>query len=301
MCDEGSGEVVVAVHGNPTWSFYYRELIEAGRLRFWRPTTWGAGCGTDPMTMPISSPRAPGRRFREPLWITWTSTSATSSSSARLAAPRPATREGQAARDTQHGAFHLPHIEALPWQLRLIRDAPLRERPGPRSPSGFTGAATRFGVTRRPMGERGAQHLLLPMTPRKTTARCLRFVEDAGGTASRHQITGNTFTDKPILICWGDQDFVLDHHFLAEDGWGGEARRFADGEHIHVEDYRRRDRADHQGTRNPHRHGLAPFFLPFSFSLSQRSSRGRGGRRKMTEKGWLARHRDSIARTMGEQ
>src|ERR1700719_1058835 len=27
--DEGEGEPVVMVHGNPTWSFYYRKLAEA--------------------------------------------------------------------------------------------------------------------------------------------------------------------------------------------------------------------------------------------------------------------------------
>ena len=29
--DEGSGEPVVMLHGNPTWSFYYRHLIDALR------------------------------------------------------------------------------------------------------------------------------------------------------------------------------------------------------------------------------------------------------------------------------
>ena len=29
--DEGDGEPVVAVHGNPTWSFYYRELVKGLR------------------------------------------------------------------------------------------------------------------------------------------------------------------------------------------------------------------------------------------------------------------------------
>ncbi|NTV66054.1 MAG: alpha/beta hydrolase, partial [Oscillochloris sp.] len=29
--DEGSGPPVVMVHGNPTWSFYYRHLIAALR------------------------------------------------------------------------------------------------------------------------------------------------------------------------------------------------------------------------------------------------------------------------------
>ncbi|MBW2369394.1 MAG: hypothetical protein JRH15_16110 [Deltaproteobacteria bacterium] len=27
--DEGAGDPVVMVHGNPTWSFYYRSLIKA--------------------------------------------------------------------------------------------------------------------------------------------------------------------------------------------------------------------------------------------------------------------------------
>ena len=27
--DEGSGEMVVMLHGNPTWSFYFRDLIRA--------------------------------------------------------------------------------------------------------------------------------------------------------------------------------------------------------------------------------------------------------------------------------
>ncbi|HBC75432.1 MAG TPA: hypothetical protein DC017_11400, partial [Candidatus Wallbacteria bacterium] len=27
--DEGAGETVVMLHGNPTWSFYYRNLITA--------------------------------------------------------------------------------------------------------------------------------------------------------------------------------------------------------------------------------------------------------------------------------
>ena len=32
--DEGQGEAVVMVHGNPTWSFYYRDLVRALRDRY---------------------------------------------------------------------------------------------------------------------------------------------------------------------------------------------------------------------------------------------------------------------------
>jgi haloalkane dehalogenase len=32
--DEGSGEPIVFCHGNPTWSFLYRDIIAALRNRF---------------------------------------------------------------------------------------------------------------------------------------------------------------------------------------------------------------------------------------------------------------------------
>ena len=43
--DEGSGEAVVAVHGNPTWSFYYRGLVRELRivLRVFVPDLFGCG------------------------------------------------------------------------------------------------------------------------------------------------------------------------------------------------------------------------------------------------------------------
>ena len=34
--DEGSGDVLLLVHGNPTWSFYWRELIRAWSPRYRR-------------------------------------------------------------------------------------------------------------------------------------------------------------------------------------------------------------------------------------------------------------------------
>ena len=48
--DEGSGEPVVMVHGNPTWSFYYRELIKSlsGRYRTIAPDHIGCGLSDIP-------------------------------------------------------------------------------------------------------------------------------------------------------------------------------------------------------------------------------------------------------------
>ena len=43
-----------------------------------------------------------------------------------------------------------------------------------------------------------------------------------------------------MLVCWGDKDFVFDHHFLAEFVRifpDAEVHRFADGGHYILEDY----------------------------------------------------------------
>src|SRR5437660_11594597 len=43
--DEGAGEPVVMVHGNPTWSFYYRNLVLALRDRYRCVVPDHVGCG----------------------------------------------------------------------------------------------------------------------------------------------------------------------------------------------------------------------------------------------------------------
>ena len=48
--DEGAGEPVVMVHGNPTWSFYYRDLVRrlSGRYRCVVPDHVGCGLSDKP-------------------------------------------------------------------------------------------------------------------------------------------------------------------------------------------------------------------------------------------------------------
>ncbi|MBI2231714.1 MAG: alpha/beta fold hydrolase, partial [Deltaproteobacteria bacterium] len=43
--DEGQGEPVVMLHGNPTWSFYYRRLIKDLRARYRVIAPDHMGCG----------------------------------------------------------------------------------------------------------------------------------------------------------------------------------------------------------------------------------------------------------------
>jgi len=52
--DEGSGETLVMVHGNPTWSFYFRNLILAfrDRYRVLAPDHMGCGLSDKPQDYP---------------------------------------------------------------------------------------------------------------------------------------------------------------------------------------------------------------------------------------------------------
>ena len=43
--DEGTGDPVLMIHGNPTWSFYYRELIKALAPNFRTIVPDHIGCG----------------------------------------------------------------------------------------------------------------------------------------------------------------------------------------------------------------------------------------------------------------
>ena len=43
--DEGAGDPVVIIHGNPTWSFYYRKLVEGLSERFRTIVPDHIGCG----------------------------------------------------------------------------------------------------------------------------------------------------------------------------------------------------------------------------------------------------------------
>ncbi len=52
--DEGNGPVVVMLHGNPTWSFYYRDLVIAlrGKYRVIVPDHMGCGFSDKPQKYP---------------------------------------------------------------------------------------------------------------------------------------------------------------------------------------------------------------------------------------------------------
>ena len=177
--DEGRGETVVMLHGNPNWSYYYRNLVVALRDRYRCLVPDHIGCGM--------SDKPDERRYEFSL-------------AQRVADLEHWLDKLQAVRDltlivhdwggmigmayaTKHpdrikrlvvlntGAFHLPATKPVPWQLKLAR-----------SPFGallvrgfgtFSRGAVQSCVTRRPMpGEPTARRMTRGPTDSLSIALC---------------------------------------------------------------------------------------------------------------------------------
>jgi len=251
--DEGRGEVVVAVHGNPTWSFYYRDLVRDLRKdhRMVVPDHMGCGLsdkpGDDRYDYTLRRRIDDFGRLMDRLELTdinlvvhdwggmiglgWAVHHADRIK--RLVVLNTA-------------AFHLPKSKPFPWQLWMVRDTPL----GPlmvRGLNAFSRGASRVACTRKKLSREIRDAYCAPYDSWNDRIATLRFVQDiplkpgergydiVSDTAARLDV----FRDRPVLVCWGDNDFVFDHHFLAE--WqriypGAEVHRYPDCGHYILED-----------------------------------------------------------------
>lgn len=63
--DEGAGEVLLLSHGNPTWSFYWREIIRAMRDRYRVIAVDHIGCGLSDKPSPRDYPYRLARRVAD--------------------------------------------------------------------------------------------------------------------------------------------------------------------------------------------------------------------------------------------
>jgi pimeloyl-ACP methyl ester carboxylesterase len=143
-------------------------------------------------------------------------------------------------------AFPLPAAKALPASLALART------PGigallVRGANAFCRGAIRYCVTRRPMPRAVAAGYLEPYDSWAHRIAVHRFVQDiplepadrAYPTVRSTADALERLADKPMLICWGLQDFVFDRHFL--DEWvhrfpSAEVHAFEDCGHYVLED-----------------------------------------------------------------
>jgi haloalkane dehalogenase len=247
--DEGTGPVIVLVHGNPTWSFYFRDLISGLRDRYRVIAMDHIGCGLSdkPQKYPYTLATHIGNFSRlmdhleldsvslgvhdwgGPIGFGW-------------ATQNPARVERLFVFNT--AAFL---GGKMPLRIRICGWPVL----GPLLVRGFNGfcraAIFMAAKNKSRMTSEVAAGYLAPYNSWANRIAILRFVQDIpfGPHVPSHavfqQIESNlgAVSDKPMTIFWGMQDFCFTPGFLSQ--WTQHfpeaiVHRFEDAGHYVVED-----------------------------------------------------------------
>ncbi len=251
--DEGRGETVVMVHGNPTWSFYFREAVKAlrGRYRCIVPDHIGMGLSDKPDD---GHYRYTLKRRVDDL----------EELLEQLAPTGPVTLVvhdwggmigmGWAVRHPQRVArvvalntscFRLPAEKTLPWPLILSR-TPLGAfliRGG----NAFARVAARTCARKRPLSKALRAAYTAPYRGWRERIATLRFVQDIPLSRMDPAWEEVVFIEEnlhalsatPMFLPWGMKDWVFDRRFL--DGWRArfpraEVKTFDDCGHYLLDD-----------------------------------------------------------------
>lgn len=251
--DEGDGPPVVMVHGNPSWSFYFRTLVQSMREAYRVIVPDHIGCGL--------SEKPDDRRYRHTLEQRIDDLEA-------LLGHLGVTKEitliahdwggmigmGYVVRDPSRikrialmntSAFLLPAMKPFPWELRLTR-TPLGALLV-RGLNAFARGAVARCVTKQPMPADVAAMYLGPYGSWGERRGILRFVQDiplypidpAYPIVKQVEDTLPRLAHLPLLICWGSRDFIFDDVFLSawrEKAPHAEILRFPDAGHYVLED-----------------------------------------------------------------
>lgn len=252
--DEGAGEPIVMLHGNPTWSYYFRRLVLdlRDRYRIIVPDHIGCGLSEKPDDSRYHYTLASRIRDLEALLdhlridqkLTLVLHDWGGIIGMAYASRRPERIKRLIVLNT--AAFHLPRGKRLPASLQIFR-VPVLGALLARGFNSFCRGAATHCCTRRPMPAEVRQAYLAPYNSWKNRIAVLRFVQDIPlrpGDACYELVSEiqnglSRFQSLPMLIGWGEQDFVFDKGFLAE--WQrhfpqAEVHRFADVGHYVLED-----------------------------------------------------------------
>jgi haloalkane dehalogenase len=250
--DEGprSDEAVLMLHGNPTWSFYYRELVQAARetLRCVVPDHIGMGFSEKPpnydytLATRIADIEALvaslGLKRVHLVVHDW---------GGAIGFGFATRHPGMIGRIVilNTAAFASPHI---PARIALCQ-APLLGPLLVRGCNGFAWPATRMAMHARALTPDEKRAYLLPYDSWANRVAVNAFVRDipmrrshpSWATLAAVEEGLGQFRDREVQILWGGRDFCFDDRFLAR--WRGifpaaGVTRFADAGHYVLEDAR---------------------------------------------------------------
>lgn len=246
--DEGASdaEPLVMLHGNPSWSFYYRKLVKAlaADYRCIVPDHIGMGLSTKPAEEEYEfslDRRVDDLAFLLEELNVHEQITLVLHDWGGMIGMAYATRFPERIKRLvilNTAAFHLPKGKSVPWQLKISR-LPVVNAILNQGLNAFARGAVKYCMTRKRMTSDVAKAYLAPYDSWNNRLAVRRFVEDIPlkpgdvGYDTIDKVDRNLaqFRQLPMLICWGLKDFVFDHHFLNE--W---IRRFPDAKVNQFED-----------------------------------------------------------------
>lgn len=252
--DEGHGDPIVMVHGNPTWSFYFRELINAlsSHYRTIAPDHIGCGLSDKPGAHLYGfglKNRADDLEYLlDQLGIKKNITLILHDWGGMIgmayAVRHPERVRRLVVLNTY--AFLPPSDYRVPWAAYFVRNAGPLASLAVLGLNLFTLAALRLNSSQGLTSD-VKKGLTAPYNCWHHRIAVLRFVQDiplshkdpSYQLAKRVDDNLTMFSETPILVCWGEHDFVFNHQFLKE--WqnrfpNAQVYRFADAGHYVLED-----------------------------------------------------------------
>jgi len=245
--DVGQGPVVVMLHGNPSWSFFYRNLaaLLKQKYRVIVPDHLGCGFSDKPQDYAYSLKNhiANLEHLLGALQIKKLNLVVHDWGGA--IGMGYAVRHGEKINSLvifNTAAFRSARI---PWRIRICR-TPLLGALLIRGLNAFAGAAIHMAVAKK-MPDAIARGYLLPYNSWGNRIATLRFVQDiplsdkdpSWPTLTEIEQGLTLFKNTPMLICWGGRDFCFNDHFYEQ--WRSrfpeaECHYFADAGHYLLED-----------------------------------------------------------------
>ncbi len=229
--DEGRGDPIVMIHGNPTWSFYYRRLIKEFSTQFRTIAIDHIGCGlSDKPDIKKYDYRLKSRvddmeillDYLEPeKKITMILHDWGGMIGMAYALRHPNRIDRIIIMNT--AAFFPPGGKKLPLRLWLIRNT------GPLATVAVCGfnlfvRGAIFMATRKKLSKDVKSGFIAPYNCWKNRIATLKFVQDIPVSEKDPSFFLVKHVDEnlhklakvPLLICWGKHDFVFDMSYLAE-------------------------------------------------------------------------------------
>jgi cis-3-alkyl-4-acyloxetan-2-one decarboxylase len=254
--DEGQGEPLLMLHGNPTWSFYWRKLVAglSSQYRCIVPDHVGCGLsdkpGDDRYDYVLDRRVDDLERLLQHLGLTSGNLTLVVHDWGGMIGMALATRHPKWVKRLvvlNTAGFGLPEGRRLPWQIGVVRYAPFFPVPVRAFNAFSRGANLLCSVRPGRLSALAKKAYLAPYNSWANRIAVQRFVEDiplkegdrSWATVQAVATGLSQFRATPTLVMWGRRDFVFDDAFLAQ--WRvklpeAEVHTFEDVGHYVMED-----------------------------------------------------------------